>query len=275
MNTANSNFIKRNRVSTLLTASIIMSITAADVMSTPLSISAVIQEFVTPTYWNPSSQCTTLLEGAITGTGISSPLGGVSLSAHDCIIPLPDLFFPDHFSFSGHMTFTMSSGDELFADYSGLFTPTNYPSIFTFTNSTFKITGGTGNFLGAKGSGSFLGGENLDSGKGLLQVIGTISNFKKDKYPSGLQQTNSLVATSPDNSAFDAAAIARLDNSSHPDGPTLGQYFFLDSHPKLLPENAVPESGSLSLLGIGLASLVAVRRYKDRRISRRITATDY
>lgn len=264
MKTANSNFIKRNRVSALLTASIIMSITAADVMSTPLSVSAVIQEFVTPTYLNPSSQCTTPLGGAITGTGISSPLGWVSLSAHDCITPLPD----HHFSFSGHMTFTMSSGDELFADYSGLFTPTNYPSIFTFTNSTFKITGGTGNFLGAKGSGSFLGGENLDSGKGLLQVIGTISNFKKDKYPSGLQQTSSLAAASPDNSAFDATAIARLDSSSNPDGPTLGQYFLLDQSPKLLAENAVPESGSLSLLGIGLAGLVAVRRYKGNQRSR-------
>ena len=73
MKTANSNFIKRNRVSALLTASIIMSITAADVMSTPLSISAVIQEVVTPTFYNPSSHCATPLEGAITGTGISSP----------------------------------------------------------------------------------------------------------------------------------------------------------------------------------------------------------
>ena len=101
MKTANSNFIKRNRISALLTTSMIMSITAADVMSTPLLISAVTQEFVTPTYLNPSSQCTTPLEGTTTGTGISSPLGGVSFSGQDCITP-----FANYFSFSGHMTFT-------------------------------------------------------------------------------------------------------------------------------------------------------------------------
>ena len=136
--------------------------------------------------------------------------------------------------------------------------------------------------MGAKGSGSFLGGENLDTGKGLLQVTGTISHFKedkkdkKDKNLSALQQTSSLAAVSPDNSAFDAIAIARLDSSSRPDGPTLGQYSsLLDQSPKLLAENVVPESGSLSLLGIGLAGLVVARRYKGRWMSRRIPVTDH
>lgn len=257
MKTANSNFIKHHRASALLAASMIMSITAADVMSATLSISAVIQEFVSPTVLNPSSPCATPLEGTTSGTGISIPLGGVTLSARDCIIP-----FSDHFSFSGHMTFTMSSGDELFADYSGLFTPTSFPSVFMFTNTQFNITGGTGNFLDARGSGSFLGGENLDSGKGLLQVVGTISNFKKVRNISEFQQTDSLVAGTTDNFAFDAAAIASLDNSFPPAESTLGQYFLLDQSPKLLAESTVPEATSWSLLGIGLASLVAVRRRK-------------
>lgn len=45
-------------------------------------------------------------------------------------------------------------------------------------------------------------------------------------------------------------------------GHTLGDYFYQDQNGQMLAVNGIPESASWSLLGIGLASLVAVRRRK-------------
>lgn len=127
------------------------------------------------------------------------------------------------------MTFTVSSGDEIFADYSGWFVPTRYPSIFTLKDSFFSITGGTGSFLGAKGGGKLFGTEDILSGWGLMQATGEISGFKKSK--KGMESSLELLNLA---GPADENAIVAI--------------------------NELPESGSLALLGIGLASLAFVRR---------------
>lgn len=243
MKIASLNFAKRNVASVLLATSAIMSISAAtDVMSAPFSVSAIIGE---ETGYRPG--CASQFGGTITGNGISALLGRVSLEGNDCITPMGNSL-----SFEGKMIFNLSSGNEIFADYHGLFTPTGIGSLYAFTNSFFEITGGTGNFLHASGGGRLLGGENILSGVGLLQVTGTISNFTKDN-PKGRDKSHGAVASD---------AITGPDGGLFPVAHPLGDFFYEDQHGTLLAVNALPESGSMALLGIGLASLVALRRRK-------------
>lgn len=182
-----------------------------------LTINAIIHEQVG---YQPHLGC---FGGTITGSGMSSFLGTVSIAAHDCMTPTGN-----NLSFDGKMTFTVSTGGEIFADYFGLFVPTRYPSIFTLKDSFFSITGGTGSFLGAKGGGKLFGMEDILSGWGLMQATGEISGFKKSKKgtESSLEFLN-LAGPADEN------AIVAI--------------------------NELPEPGSLALLGIGLASLAFVR----------------
>lgn len=183
-----------------------------------LTINAIIHEQVGH---QPHLDC---FGGTITGSGMSSFLGTVSIAASDCITQVGN-----NLSFDGKMTFTVSSGDEIFADYSGWFIPTPYPSIFTLKDSFFSITGGTGSFLGAKGGGKLFGTEDILSGWGLMQATGEISGFKKSK--KGMESSLELLNLA---------------------GPA--------DENTIVAINELPESGSLALLGIGLASLAFVRR---------------
>ncbi|PTQ80532.1 putative secreted protein with PEP-CTERM sorting signal [Nitrosospira multiformis] len=183
-----------------------------------LTINAIIHEEVG---YQPHLGC---FGGTITGSGVSSLLGSVSIATNDCITSVGNSL-----SFDGQMTFTVSSGDEIFADYSGWFVPTLYPSIFTLKDSFFSITGGTGSFLGAKGGGKLFGTEDILSGWGLMQATGEISGFKKSK--KGTESSLELLNLA---GPADENAIVAI--------------------------NELPESGSLALLGIGLASLAFVRR---------------
>lgn len=255
---ANWNFAKRKVTPTLFIMSVIgISVNVTDVMSSPLAITSVIHETVIPTLMDPTPRCATPLEGTITGNGTSPLLGKVSFEAHDCITPAGTSL-----SFIGKMVFTMLSGDELFADYGGSFTPTSYPSVYTLTKSSFTITGGTGSFLNAKGGGTLQGVEKIDpfllTGLGLMQATGTISNFKTSKdysEPKTAYQLISGTATDP------VSTIAELNNSLISSTSTgLGDYFHQDQRGTLLAENTLPESSSWALLGIGLASLAAARR---------------
>lgn len=228
MKTARITLIKRS----------IASITAGMVMLAPVSrteaalftVSAVIQEHIqsepgcAPFPGGPS-----LPGGTITGSGISS-FGAVSLFANDCITPAAD-----YFSFRGKMTFTLFSGDQIFADYWGEFVPTS-PSIFALKNSFFDITGGTGRFRnadGGKNPGKLYGTEvissDFSSGWGLIQATGDITGLQKSKKAA----ESSLELLGLPGSVNENAIVAI---------------------------NELPESGSLALLGIGLASLAFVRR---------------
>lgn len=276
MKKTNLNFVKRNITSILLTMSVIVSATAAtDAMSAPFTMNAFIHEVVTPTAWNPASPCTSLLEGTITGTGINSLLGSVSLEATNCITP-PDathnFFTFDH----GKMAFTVLNGewrgDEVFANFSGLFTPTSYPLIFALTDSVFEITGGTGNFVRAKGEGTLQGYQNIATGDGLIRATGKMSHFKKDKDHDESEKDHKKKdkdSKAGGNGGAEiqlASATPGLDSSMFPSstnfGPTLGDYYYRDQNAQSFEINALPEAGSLSLLGIGLATLLIIRRRK-------------
>ncbi|HEY6044941.1 MAG TPA: PEP-CTERM sorting domain-containing protein, partial [Nitrosospira sp.] len=244
---------------TLLIMSVIGApVVIKDVMSAPLIINAVIHETVIPTLMDPTPRCATPLEGTITGNGTSPLLGKVSFEAHDCITPAGTSL-----SFIGKMVFTMLSGDELFADYGGSFTPTSYPSVYTLTKSSFTITGGTGSFLNAKGGGTLQGVEKIDpsllTGLGLMQATGTISNFKTSKDYSEPKTAFQSIAAATD----PLAAIAELNTSlTSSSTTTLGHYFHQDQSESLLAVNPLPESSSWALVGIGLAGLAIMRRRK-------------
>lgn len=260
MKTINPASTSRTLASVLLALSAIVPLTVSrDAESAALSVASIIHETVNFT----DPQCGYIPGGdiapggTITGTGISSLLGSVSISAHDCITFFPNPFSPEYFSFVGKMTFDTSSGS-IFADYEGLFTPTSYPSIFMFTSSSFTITGGTGSFKKAEGSGTFLGGENIATGNGLLLVTGTISGYSKLK-PSGFHLSS--LTTTLDGS-FDAAAIANLDPVPLANVTTLGQYPVINQDSQLLAETPLPEPALLALLGAGLASFALARRRK-------------
>jgi hypothetical protein len=246
-------------VTSVLLMTSVMAIIPADVMSAPLTMSAIINEQL-----DYAPGCPSLVGGTISGTGISSPLGNISLAGNDCFTPIGT-----GFSFAGKMVITVSWGDELFADYSGSFTPTSNPSIFAFTNSIFKLTGGTGDFLKAKGSGKLLGGENIQTGLGFIYASGKISNFKQGKDHTGPKQAEQRIAGEDSQTFSDGLkGIEGLDGGLFPhgltrgNGHTLGDYFYQDQNGQILAINGIPESASWSLLGIGLASLVAVRRRK-------------
>lgn len=245
----------------------------ATVEGAALTISAITHEQV-----GYRSGCSSQFGGTTTGTGISSLLGAVSIEGNDCITPIEN-----YLSFEGKMVFTVSNGDELFADYSGLFVPTIYPLIFSLTNSIFNITGGTGSFSKTTGGGILQGGQNISTGTGLMQAKGTIFDFKKPtnknkdkdkdedknegkgKNKTGPQMLSLSTAEGQDGSAFvdspiDLAALANLNNSLSSNVPVLGDYYHESQNGQLFLINALPESGTLSLLGIGLAGIAVMRR---------------
>jgi hypothetical protein len=159
-------FPKRIATSLFVVGGITMpTIILASPTSVPLKMSAVTQEQAayTPT-------CPSKFGGTTTGTGKSSHLGKISLTATDCITPMEN-----HYTFKGKLTLTAANGDKIIGDYSGSFLPLDTPPMYSLSDAKFEITGGTGRFSKAKGSTDLKGSQNIQTGKGKIEVDGTIS----------------------------------------------------------------------------------------------------
>lgn len=121
--------------------------------------------------------CPSQLGGTNTGIGRASDLGVVTLAADDCITPIQNYFLS-----KGKFTLTTAKGDNITANYSGSFVPTNYPFIYSYEDFTIQITGGTGRFAGATGSGVLEGTSHIQTGLGEAEGTLLISYGVKDRY---------------------------------------------------------------------------------------------
>jgi hypothetical protein len=119
----------------------------------------------------PSARCPSQFGGTITGYGDSPLAGRLSFVATDCITPAPPIF---NFS-RGRFIIMTTSGDQIFASYSGQMIPTGEGTQYTFTGASFQITGGTGAYLFASGGGTLLGNEDMATGQGTLKLTGRMS----------------------------------------------------------------------------------------------------
>ena len=156
-------------VTLLLAASATAS--AGEWVVEPLEVEGVLVEAVGPT-----DRCPSKFGGTISGHGKSALMGGhVVFIATDCITPVPPLF-----NFSGGKFIVMTtSGDQIFANYSGQFVPTGEGANYVFSGATFQVTGGTGKFTKVTGGGSLSGGEDMITGHGNIKLSGKVLYFKK------------------------------------------------------------------------------------------------
>ena len=156
-------------VSLLLAAS--ASASAGGWVTQQLDVEGVLVEAV-----GPSDRCLSNFGGTISGHGESALMGGkVVFIATDCITPVGPLF-----NFSGGKFIVMTtSGDQIFANYSGQFVPTGEGAKYVFSGATFQITGGTGKFAKVSGGGILSGGEDMSTGTGTIKLSGRALYFKK------------------------------------------------------------------------------------------------
>ena len=161
-----SKFPKRAIISLFAVAGIALpAVTLASPTNVPLKMSAETQEHAAYT-----PNCPSKFGGTTTGTGKSSHLGKISLTATDCITPMEN-----HYTFKGKLTIIAANGDKIIGDYSGSFLPLDTPPMYSLSDAKFEITGGTGRFSNAKGSMDLKGSQNIQTGKGKIEVEGTIS----------------------------------------------------------------------------------------------------
>jgi hypothetical protein len=141
---------------------------SAGTVTKPLNVSAIIQERV-----GPAPRCPSQFGGTITGSGDSALLGRAVMIATDCITPSGPLF---NFS-QGKMVIVTTTGEQIYANYSGQFVPTGVGAAYVFSGATFQITGGTGRYWRASGGGSINGGEDMQTGAGTAELAGKITYF--------------------------------------------------------------------------------------------------
>ena len=156
-------------VTLLLAAS--ASASAGNWETQTLDVEGVLVEAVGPT-----ARCQSNFGGTISGHGTSELMGGkVVFIATDCITPAPPLF---NFS-NGKFIVMTTSGDQIFANYSGQMVPTGEGMKFVFSGATFQVTGGTGKFAKVSGGGALTGGEDMATGAGTIKLSGRVLYFKK------------------------------------------------------------------------------------------------
>lgn len=137
----------------------------------PIEVNGVFQEQI-----GPSSRCPSKMGGTLAGHGDSTLLGRVAFIATDCIMPAGPLF---NFS-NGRFIIVTTSGDQIFANYSGQFVPTGEGTKFVFSGATFQVTGGNGRYAKASGGGTMSGGEDIATGTGSINLSGQISYDDKN-----------------------------------------------------------------------------------------------
>ncbi|MDB5747533.1 MAG: hypothetical protein JWP72_2381 [Massilia sp.] len=162
-------FARPAAVTLLLAASATAS--AGDWVVEPLVVEGVLVEAV-----GPAERCPSKFGGTISGHGNSAMMGGkVVFIATDCITPVPPLY---NFS-SGKFIVMTTSGDQIFANYSGQFVPTGEGAKYVFSGATFQVTGGTGKFKKVSGGGVLSGGEDMITGHGNIKLAGKVLYYKK------------------------------------------------------------------------------------------------
>jgi hypothetical protein len=153
-----------------LAASLLLAATsgagAAEWVLQPLVIEGVLTEAV-----GPAARCPSQFGGTISGRGESALMGGkVVFIATDCITPVGPLF-----NFSGGKFVVMTtSGDQIYANYSGQFIPTGEGAKYVFSGATFQVTGGTGKFAKITGGGVLAGSEDMLTGNGTIKLTGRV-----------------------------------------------------------------------------------------------------
>ena len=98
------------------------------------------------------------LEGDVTVTPLAPPLLRVELGATGnathvgkFTLDIPHVVNPATRTAIGSYEFTAANGDKVYADFTGIATPTATPGVL-YIEETATITGGTGRFAGATGS---------------------------------------------------------------------------------------------------------------------------
>ena len=136
----------------------------------PITIEGTLVEAV-----GPAARCLSKFGGTISGHGESALMGGkVVFIATDCITPVGPLF---NFS-NGKFVVMTTSGDQIFANYSGQFVPTGEGANYVFSGASFQVTGGTGKFARVTGGGTLSGGEDMVTGAGNIKLEGKVLYFQ-------------------------------------------------------------------------------------------------
>ena len=144
---------------------------AGDWVVEPLNVEGTLVEEV-----GPAQRCLSKFGGTISGHGTSAMMGGkVVFIATDCITPVGHMF---NFS-DGRFIVMTTSGDQIFANYSGQFVPTGDGAKYVFSGATFQVTGGTGKFKKVTGGGVLSGGEDMSTGQGTIKLSGQVQYYKK------------------------------------------------------------------------------------------------